>query len=181
MAKAVRVSVSGLKELEAGLAELSKATARNAMQRALIKSAEPMREAAAAFAPEDTGDLGRSITLTSRTDNRIGKKEYGAVLAGGGTKAEAVSALRDARRSKGYGESFAEVFMGPVKGSKQESIKAVVQEFGSVFQPAQPYMRPAFDNFKDDVIDRIAGELRTEIDKSVRRARARAARKAAKG
>lgn len=181
MAKAVRVSVSGLKELEAGLAELSKATARNTMQRALTKAAEPMKDAAERNAPERTGALKRSIIVTSKTNNRIGKKEYGATLAAGGTKAQAVSALRDARRSKGYGESFAEVYMGPAKGSKRDAIKALVQEFGSRKQAAQPYLRPAFDAEAQGVIDRVAGELSTEIDKSVQRARRRAARKAAKG
>lgn len=181
MAKAVRVSVSGLKELEAGLAELSKATARNTMQRALTKAAEPMRQAAERNAPERTGALKRSIIVTSRTNNRIGKKEYGATLAAGGTRAQAVSALRDARRAKGYGESFAEVYMGPAKGSARDAIKALVQEFGSRKQAAQPYMRPAFDAEAQGAIDRVAGELSTEIDKSVQRARRRAARKAAKG
>lgn len=181
MAKAVSVRVDGLKELDAALGELSKSAARGALRRALIKAAEPMRAAAERNAPVDTGALKRSIIVTSRIDNRAGKAEYAAVMRGGGSKAQAVGALRDARRAKGIGESFAEAFMGPAKGGKRDAIKAMVQEFGSRKQGAQSYMRPAFDSEAQNVIDGIKDELSAEIDKTVRRARARAARKAARG
>lgn len=181
MAKAVRVKVEGLKELDAALGELSKATARNTMRRALINAAEPMRAAAERNAPVDTGKLKRSIIVTSKIDNKAGKSEYAAVMRGGGSKSQAVQAMRDARRAKGIGESFAEAFMGPAKGGKRDSIKAVVQEFGSRKQAAQPYLRPAFDAEAQNVIGNIKAELSAEIDKAAKRARARAARKAAKG
>ena len=178
MARAVRVSVSGLKELDAALGELSKGAARGALRRALVKAAEPMRAAAERNAPELTGALKRSIIVTSKVDNRAGKAEYAAVMKGGGTKAQAVGAMRDARRAKGIGGSFAEAYLGPEKGSKRDAIKAVVQEFGSRKQAAQPYMRPAFDAEAQNVIGKIKDELSSEIDKTVRRARARAAKKA---
>lgn len=175
---AARVNIEGLKELDAALGELSKGAARGALRRALTRAAEPMRAAAVRNAPEATGALKRSIALSSKIDNRAGKAEYAAVMRGGGSKAQAVEALRDARRAKGIGESFAEVFMGPVKSGKRNAIKAMVQEFGSKKQAAQPYMRPAFDAEAQNVINNIKDELSAEIDKSVRRARARAARKA---
>ncbi len=180
MAKGVRVKVEGLKELDRALGELTKATARNTLQRALITAGEPMRAAAERNAPVDTGELKRSIKISSRVDNRAGKREYAATLAGGGTKAQAVQALRDARRAKGIGESFAEAFIGPEKGRRRLAVKATVQEFGSRKQSAQPYMRPAFDAEAENVIKRIGTELSREIDKSVTRARARAAKKAAR-
>ncbi|MET3662499.1 HK97-gp10 family putative phage morphogenesis protein [Aquamicrobium ahrensii] len=172
--------MSGLKELDVALGEMSKGAARGALRRALTKAAEPMRAAAERNAPEDTGALKRSIALSSKIDNRAGKAEYAAVMKGGGSKAQAAAALRDARRAKGIGESFAEVFMGPKKSGKRKAIKAMVQEFGSKKQAAQPYMRPAFDAEAQNVINGIKSELSTEIDKSVRRARARAAKKAGK-
>lgn len=181
MAKAVRVRVEGLRELDKALGELTKATARNTLRRALTSAAEPMRAAAERNAPMDTGELKRSIKLSSKIDNRVGKAEYAAVMRAGGTRSAASQALRDARRAKGIGESFAEVFMGPEKTGKRGSIKAMVQEFGSKKQAAQPYMRPAFDSEAQTVINNVGKELAKEIDKSVKRARARAARKAAKG
>lgn len=101
MAGKVRVKVEGLKELDEALGELSKATARNTMRKALINAAEPMRAAAERNAPELTGKLKRSIILTSKIDNRAGKSEYAAVMRGGGTKSQAVQAIRDARRAAG--------------------------------------------------------------------------------
>lgn len=175
------VKVEGLKELDEALGELSKGVARGVLRRALIKAAEPMHAAAVRNAPEDTGALKRSISLSSKIDNRAGKAEYAAVMKAGGSRAQATMALRDARRAKGSGESFAEVFMGPVKGTKRAAIKAMVQEFGSRKQAAQSYMRPAFDAEAQNVINNIKDELSTEIDKSVKRAAAKAKRLATKG
>lgn len=180
MASAVRVKVEGLKELDKALGELTKATARNTLRRALIAAGEPMRARAAANAPVRTGQLRQSIKISSRVDNRAGKREYAATLAGGGTKAQAVQALRDARRAKGIGESFAEVFIGPERGSKRLAIKSIVQEFGNSRQTPRPYMRPAFDSEAGNVLGRVRSELSREIDKAVSRARAKALKKAAK-
>ena len=77
--------------------------------------------------------------------------------------------------------SINEAYVGPKAGSKRNAIKAVVQEFGSVKQAAQPYMRPAWEATKGAVLDGIKGSLRTEIDKAAKRAAARALRLAAKG
>lgn len=177
----MRVKIEGLKELDAALGELSKGAARGVLRRTLIKAGEPMRAAAERNAPKDTGALAGSIILTSRIDNRAGKKEYAAVMKAGGSKAEAVSALRDARRAVGVGESFAEVFMGPAKSGKRGSIKAMAQEFGAKHHQPHPYMRPAFDSEAQNVLNNIKGELTTEIDKAVQRARRRALKKAGGG
>lgn len=174
----MKVKIEGLRELDAALGELSKGAARGVLRRALIKAGEPMRAAAERNAPKDTGQLGDSIALSSRIDNRAGKSAFASVMKGGGSKAQAVQALRDARREAGIGESFAEVFMGPRKSGKRNSIKAMVQEFGSEKQQPQPYMRPAFDAEKNTVLDGIKGELTTEIGKAVARARKRALKKA---
>lgn len=177
------VKIEGLKELDQALGELSKATARNTMRRALISAAEPMRAAAERNAPILTGQLSRSIAISASIGqkNDPGKAAYAKTMAGGGTRTQAREALITARRAAGVGESFAEVYLGPTVSGKRNSIKAIVQEFGSVKQPAQPYMRPAFDSQARNVLNRISGELKTEVDKSVARAARRAARKAAKG
>lgn len=185
MAKAVKVRVEGLKELDKALGELSKATARNTLRRALTSAAQPMLEAAKRNAPEDTGGLRRGIQIGTKISKDKskdpGSRAYAQTMAAGGSRADAVQALRDARRAQGVGGSFAEVFLGPVRANKKNTIKANVQEFGSVKQPAQPYMRPAFDSEAQNVINNIGKELSKEIDKSVARARARAAKKAARG
>ena len=184
MSLRVTTKVEGLRELDAALGEFKKPTARAILRRTLLKAADPMVEMASRLAPDDpaTGapDLHSTIIASSRVRNTIGNAEFSAVLSGGGTRAEARAALIDARRAAGEG-SFAEVYVGPAAGSKRNAIKAIVQEFGSVNQAAQPYMRPAWEATKQQILDSIKGLLKIEIDKAIARAAAKALRLAAKG
>lgn len=175
------MKVEGLRELDEALGELSKGVARGVLRRALTKAAKPMEEAAKQMAPHDTGFLRDSITTTHRIKNTVGNAEYAAVMRGGGSRAEAVSALRTARRAAAGEGSFAEVHVGVANVSKRNSIKANVMEFGSYKDTPQPYMRPAFDATKMTVLGNIKGEMKTEIDKAAKRAARKAARLAAKG
>jgi HK97 gp10 family phage protein len=173
--------IEGLRELDAALGEMSKATARNVLRRVLIKAGQPIASAAAALAPVDTGELAGSIEVSSKIKNTVGNKEFSAVLASGGSTADARSALRDARRAAGGQGSFAEVHVGPVQAkSKKNAIKRIVQEFGSATQPPQPYMRPAWEAEKDHALEIIKRDLGAEIKRTAERAARRAAAKAAK-
>src|SRR5690606_8675852 len=58
---------------------------------------------------------------------------------------------------------------------------AHLQEFGSSQHPAQPFMRPSWDQNKDAVLDGIADDLWKEIDKAAQRLARKAARAALKG
>ena len=51
------MKIAGARELDAALAEFKKATARNILQRTLMKAADPVLETAQALAPERTGVL----------------------------------------------------------------------------------------------------------------------------
>lgn len=174
----LKVSVQGLKELDAALGELSKATAKGVMRRALLKAAQPMVDRAAALAPKgETGELSQSIIAATKNsvEGDAGKRAFGETLRAGGSKAEARAALRSARREAGAGASFVEVSVGPAKAkTKRNAIKRIVQEFGSVKQAPRAYMRPAFAATRDQVLGRIKAELTSEIDKAARRAAARA-------
>lgn len=182
MAKAVSVKVEGLKELDRALGELTKATARNTLTRVLKKAGEPIRAAAQAGAPVDTGALRESIIVSTKKPVGHSAKDraFSEAMKGGATRKEAGKAARFA--AKGADEAFAEAFVGPVRQrTKQAAIKTIVQEFGSESQPGTPYMRPAWDSQKMNALNVIKAELGKEIDKSVQRARARALKKAAKG
>lgn len=170
--------VEGLKELDATLGELTKATGRNVLKRVLVRAAEPIREMAARLAPDDpktTGiDLKRSIIASAKVKNTTGNAEFAAVMRGRGSEADAVSALRSARRAaKGQG-SFAEIHVGPRKGRNAQV--GAFQEFGTVNHPAQPFMRPAFDAQKQTALDIITRDLKGEIDKAVAKARKKKAK-----
>lgn len=183
---AITVKIEGLAELDAALGELSKTAARNVLKRALIKAAQPMVDRASALAPDDpkTGppDLHSSIAASSKIKNTIGNKEFSDVMREGGTRAEARAALVEARQAAAgtAAGSFAVVYVGPKSSSKRAAIKAIVQEFGSVNQAARPYMRPAWEATKQQVLAGIKDNIRQELEKSVARARARALKKAAR-
>jgi HK97 gp10 family phage protein len=133
-----------------------------------------MVEMASRLAPDDpeTGapDLHTSIAASARVVNKSGSAEYAAVMRAGGTKAEAVAALRAARTADG----FAQAYVGPVSSTRRAAIKAIVQEFGSVKQSPRPYMRPAFQSTAQQVIAGVAAALKVEIEKAVARAQRRA-------
>lgn len=176
----LRVSVSGLKELEASLGELSKGAAKGALRRILIKAGEPIAAAARQNAPVETGELQRSIIVGTKVVNDTGKKEFADVMKAGGTKLEAVGALRAARRASGE-DSFAIAYVGPTKArNKADAIKRIVQEFGSRLISGHPYMRPAWDSMKMQALEIIKRDLGAEIMKTAARAAKRALLKQAR-
>lgn len=150
------VRVDGLRELDAMLGELPKATARGVLRRVGIKALQPMAEAARSLAPDDPNtpdpDLESSITV--------------------GTKLNKTQASQNRKRED---KSFAEVFMGT------NDRAGVLQEFGTVHHGPQPFMRPAFSQHAEGTIKIVAAELGDEITKTVARRAKRAAAKAAKG
>lgn len=173
----ISIRVDGLKELDKNLATLSKATARGVLRRTLVQAAKPMVAAAQAKAPRDTGVLASSITAGARVNNVAGKAEFAAVMRSGGSKGEAVQALRDARRSAKDSASFAEVFVGPAVRPKSEPKNRVLEFGGGRGDRApQPFMRPAWDQTKGQVLDRIKDELALQISKAAARAALRAAK-----
>lgn len=163
--------VSGLYEIERAMDRLTKAAGRGVLRRSGIKALGPMAEAARSRAPDDpaTGgyDLKKSITVgtkLSRSQKRAARKE---------------------RRMTGD-RTAVEVYMGP--GPLPQ---AIYTEFGTephtnaglfagTEHPGtspQPYMRPAWDGGKDQLLADLKKLLWEEIDKAA----ARAARKAARG
>jgi HK97 gp10 family phage protein len=65
-------------------------------------------------------------------------------------------------------ESDLEVFVGP------NDPAAIQQEFGNFKDAPQPFLRPAWDETKDQVLQRIADELMVGVDQAVAKARAKA-------
>lgn len=154
------VKLEGFKELERALVtELPKATARNAMTRAATEAMEPMLERMAQLAPFDPNDRdedGRHLNESMRTQP---------------AKSRLARALGTSR------QSGVVVLTGPAPVGKRARSNAGWQEFGTVKMIAQSYARVAGDTEADGVIDRLRDALVKQIDK----AKARIARKAAKG
>jgi HK97 gp10 family phage protein len=158
--------VEGLRELGEALQELSKATGRNVLKRALTRAAEPMEAHAEALAPSLTGELRAGLDTGTRLSARQSKLHRAEV---GTLPAVTVGGFRSNPAKGVY------VFIGP-----RGSAKSIVQEFGAAHQAPRPYMRPAWDGGKVQALGSIKDALAEEIDKAAQRAARKAARELAK-
>ena len=170
---AMTMRVEGLRELEAALADLGNVNTRRAVgRRVLRRAAQPLVDAAKAMAPRLTGNMAESIIASTRlAGGDAGRQAFARVMRAGGSRAEAVQALRDIRRAS---SSLVELYVGP-----GQHPQAITQEFGTSFHPPQPFMRPAWDQTQRPMIEDIKRELWADIQRSAARAARRAARQAA--
>lgn len=146
----VTFKVDGLREFERELEQFSKTAGKGVLRRALLASAVPLAEKMRQLAPKDDQDLFNSIGVGTR----LSKKQQSLHR----------KMFRDDR-------SAVEVFVGA--GSLPQ---AHLQEFGTQFHPPQPFARPAWESDKNQLLARLSGELRNEIDKAAVRMARRAAR-----
>lgn len=86
------------------------------------------------------------------------------------------SKLTRSQRQQHERQNAIEVFAGP--GPDPE---AVQQEFGNHQHPAQPFVRPAWDETQDAALEIVKADLGGEILKAAARQARKAARAAAKG
>lgn len=149
------VRVDGLRELDAALGDLPKATARAVLRRVGIKALQPMAQAARQLAPDDPATQGNDLKNSITVGTKLNKSQ---------------TRLNRKREDK----SFTEVFMGT------NDPAGVQQEFGNVNHGPQPFMRPAFDANAEGAIKIVADELGDEITKTAARIAKRAAAKAAR-
>jgi HK97 gp10 family phage protein len=142
----MRTKVEGLRELEAALSDLTRATAKNVCRRVLNKAADPIERDAAANAPQLRGHLQRDV----KTGTRLTR--------------------RQAAMNRKLGKSAVEVHVGVSDPA------GVQTEFGNEHQAAEPWLRPAWDANKAAALDTIGSELGTEIRKAADRQAKKAAR-----
>lgn len=99
-------------------------------------------------------------------------REEGHLAQSGGIGSRLTRSQRKAHRRT----STVEIFAGP--GGHPA---AVQQEFGNENHPAQPFVRPAWDETQDQVLAHVAEGLGAEIEKTAARNARKAARLRAKG
>ena len=146
----MKIQLDGFKELDAALSQLKRSTAKGVLRRVGRAALEPVRARAAALAPEDTGLLEDRVIISSRQQ------------------------AAKARRRKPEGPNEVQLYMGPARGAA--AIRGQMQEFGTANQPPQPFMRPAWDGGKMDVLKAIGRDLGSEIEKTAKRVAKRAAK-----
>lgn len=177
----MKIKIEGLKQLDRALGELSKAQAKSTSKRVLKMVANDISDAAQGLAPRKTGRLKNSIGATFKAPSNfdVGSIAYGKTMKSSGGDAKAsVAAMRSARRANP--STFAQIFIGPGGSGKNRSLQAFFQEFGTVNHGPKPYMRPAFEAKKNQVLQMIFSSIGNEIQKTRKRVAVRAAKKAAR-
>lgn len=135
------VKLSGFEGLSANLKSLEKVSQQKAaVRQAMRKAAKPIVDDAIANAPEDQGDLKKSIKVGS-TLNKSQRKQARAIRENGAVQQYIGSTDR----------------------------KSHLLEFGTVSQNAQPYLRPAWDSGKDQYLKDLGRELEITIQKAIKR------------
>tara|TARA_Y100000310_G_scaffold325782_1_gene389814 strand:+ start:615 stop:1085 length:471 start_codon:yes stop_codon:yes gene_type:complete len=154
----VTIKIEGLRELERELAKLPKSTGKGVLRRTLKKAAQPMAQAMKDAAPRGdtaTDRLAESIAVSTKLSKRQARLH---------------------RKMFRNDRAAIEMFVGPGPDPA-----AWNQEFGNVNHGPQPFVRPAWDSEKGPLLDRLKDDLWSEIQKTIKRAEARAAKARARG
>ena len=150
--------ITGLPEINANLANMSKSLARGALTRTAVAALkDEFVPTAQALAPDDPTTSGNDLKAS--------------IVAGSASK---LNARQKSLNRKREGKSFGEGFAGTADPA------GVPQEFGTVNHGPQPFMRPALAQKTQAIFDHVGKNLWSVIDKSVKRAAARLAKKAGK-
>ena len=141
------VKIEGLRELEAALADLPKATGKNVLKRVLLNRGQPIADAMRSMAPDDPATGGNDLRSSIAVGTKLSSRQAGLH-----------------RKMFKDDKAAVEVFVGagPLP-------QAHLQEFGTVHHGPQPFARPAWDEGQSAVLDGIAADLWAEIEKAAKR------------
>jgi HK97 gp10 family phage protein len=151
--------LQGAKELDKVLQSLKTSTARGITRRAMTRALEPVAQAARALAPRDEGKLAAHIGVSTRLTKRQAREIRG-------------QASRDTQIMY-VGPEWASAHLVELGTGPRH--KKNGQFVGRM--PPQPFMRPAWDAKREEVLARLTDDIRAEIDKTL----ARLAKRQAKG
>lgn len=146
----IKVKIDGLRELDRALGKLPEATAKASLRKILKEAGEPLASTARQNAPVFEGHLEESTDAGTRLTRRqasLHRKE-----------------MKDNR-------DFSEVFVGTANPAGMQ------EEFGNSHQSAHPWLRPAWDAQKQNVLFIITHRLWVVIEQAA----ARIAKKTSKG
>lgn len=166
MSDDLKITIEGLAECQVALRQLPDATAKNILRRIGRERLKPIADRARQLAPMYDG--GVRYVRNARSGRWI-KLTPGA-LKGSITVGTTLTRRQRSQHQK-LGPDDVEIFAGP-----SSVPQAHMMEFGTEHTSPQPFMRPAWDQGKDQLLQGIAVDLWMEIDKAAQRL----ARKAAK-
>jgi hypothetical protein len=166
-----------LKDLEAALMELPKATGKNVIRRALIAAATPIAGEAQTLIKVKRQRPAVVISKVKFSAGDAGKRAFAEALARGASREEAGEAAHEANAAaNGEGNNITSgyVAVGPTPRAFYGF------EWGTTYVAPAPFMRPAWHLHKADALEIIQTQLRDEIDKAQKRIAAKNARLIAK-
>lgn len=134
----VQVRIYGLAELERRMIQLGPKIARKALRSALNAGAQIIKKDAQARAPFLTGRLSRRALYVARLRSASGPSEETYIIG-----------VRHGRKDK--------------KRDRDAYYWKFI-EFGTKFMAAMPFLRPAFESKKLEVLERIKQKLRERIE-----------------
>lgn len=165
----MKIEVSGAADIQSALRELGDPKAiRTALRAALRKAARPMLDAARNRVPVDQGDLKQSVKFAVAKGERPSSPQFGIVIGIDMNVQPAKIVTRKTRSNGGKGGTYRDPGVAGV---------APIIEFGKPGEPAQPFMRSAFDSEGEATLGRFAQVAGPEIE----RVAARLAKKRANG
>ncbi|ABA79158.2 HK97 gp10 family phage protein [Rhodobacter sphaeroides] len=147
----MEIDKKSFRELEKNLMSLEKlATQKRLIKTSMKKAMQPVADAAQSAAPVDEGDLRDSIIVTDKLNKTQKRLE----------------------RKEGKHSFVMYAGAGSPKGH--------LLEFGTEETSPQPYLRPAWQTEKENVLNILKDEMAARIQKAIKR-QDRARAKAAKG
>jgi HK97 gp10 family phage protein len=150
------IEVKGLKELEDQLVKLAGAVSPGQLLGVTRESMKGVLDTARSLVPKRTGSLYDAITITTK---RQGKGLAGAVATGGIAIRKVRKGHVGTRGAKGAGE----------KADPRRYWHLV--EFGTSKTAAHPFLRPAFDQNVNAMIEAVHRGLVKRIDRAAKRMR----------
>lgn len=146
----VTMKLEGFDDFEKSLEELSQAAGKGSIRRAMRKSAQPMADHMESLAAERSGEMKEGIGVSTKLSKRQAKLH---------------------RKMFRNDRAAVEMFVGA--GPDPQATK---EEFGSVHNVPRPFVRPAWDAGKDALLKALGREMWADIEKTIKRAKARAAK-----
>jgi len=137
-----KVEIRGLAELEQRLRDEPKKVAAKTLRAAGREGGKVFQEAIEQRAPRDTAFLSQHVKIATRAKGG----DDGSLRVEVGPSRAVYPKRGDEHTTKGASEV------------------AMMREFGTRFQPAQPFMRPAFEESKEKVLDVFVKELRQNLN-----------------
>lgn len=148
---------AGERAIEEALRNLGSPTSTKRAGRAALREAgEPLRALIEQMAPEDAGDLKRSIKMAPGKRDRSEDGDQAIVVIGIDKSVQPARYL-PRKRGKGAYRDPGVAGVGPIK------------EFGDADEGAQPFFRPAWEAMKGGLPARIGRSLGPAIETEARR------------